>query len=157
MGGNVNISGTLEIRPVIKGGDSPGNGSRTGPSALSLVLEGRPGLGLGVGNFDNQGGTANAIGGIGGDAAGGIDFICDNFFLADTGAIIADGTSGTLGSGSGNYQLTGASGGSGGYLGVTANVSLTTTAGGTISVNGGNGSNAINSFGANKAYSGGGG
>merc|ERR1711975_42173 len=53
--GNVNISGTLEIRPVIKGGDSPGNGSRTGPSALSLVLEGRPGLGLGVGNSDNQG------------------------------------------------------------------------------------------------------
>merc|ERR1712178_187576 len=107
--------------------------------------------------FDAQGGTANAIGGIGGDAAGGIDFICDNFFLTDTGAIIADGTSGTLGSGSGNYQLTGASGGSGGYLGVTANVSLTTAAGGTISVNGGNGSNAINSFGANKAYSGGGG
>ena len=180
--GNVNISGTLEIRPVIKGGDSPGNGSRTGPSALSLVLEGRPGLGLGVGNSDNQGvvygpelqpygssggssrvafnaqgGVANAIGGRGGDAAGGIDFICDNFFLAATGAIIADGTSGTLGSGSGNYQITGASGGSGGYLGVTANISLTTTAGGTISVNGGNGSNAINSFGANKAYSGGGG
>ena len=180
--GDVDISGTLEIGPSIKGGDSPGNPATGGLVSLTLVLEGRPGVGLGVGNsdnqgvvygpelqpygssggsskvtFDSQGGAASAIGGIGGDAAGGIDFICDNFSLAATGAIIANGASGTLGSGSGNYQLTGASGGSGGYFGVTANVSLTTAAGGTISVNGGNGSAALNSFGTNEAYSGGGG
>lgn len=164
------VDGTVTVEPRVYGGKRSSSFLGTGfVTALSLFnFLANVGEGVGRGDTDTQtvsnpylpslqpygsGGGSGAgtttlsasllTPSVGGNGGSGLVFKCDTFLLGTTGVITSNGTNAGANTATGASYTSGGCGGTGGFIGIEAQTSITLSAGGSIQANGGNGTGGI--------------
>lgn len=169
---NVSISGTLDLEGNVNGTFPVGNfqndsGGTLSDATLAIRFNNAQAIGEGSGGFpqifgdiysssSQSWGTPGSAGGgscdfregtflvpgLGGAAGGGVIITADTFLITTTGLINANGLDAGTGSAQISAQVEGSGGGTGGYVSINCNI-YQQDVGGSITVDGGNGSNAV--------------
>ena len=163
------VDGTVTVEPRVYGGKRSSSFVGTGFVIASYFnFLANVGEGVGRGDTDTQtvsnpylpslqpygsGGGSGAgtttlsasllVPSVGGNGGSGLVFKCDTFLLGTTGVITSNGTNAGANTATGASYTSGGCGGTGGYIGIEAQTSITLSAGGSIQANGGNGTDGI--------------